>query len=63
MIITTNEPTEYGASSVQKKTSLKPANDKNIFDKVEATLEKEFNRLEIIDIKKWAKGHKAYYIE
>ena len=38
-------------------------NDKNIFDKVEATLEKEFNRLEIIDIKKWAKGHKAYYIK
>ena len=38
-------------------------NGKNIFDKVETTLKKEFNRLEIIDIKKWAKGHKAYYIE
>ena len=36
---------------------------KNIFEEVENTLKKEFTRLEIIDIKKWAKGHKAYYIE
>ena len=36
---------------------------KNIFEEVENTLKKEFRRLEIIDIKKWAKGHKAYYIE
>ena len=36
---------------------------KNIFEEVENTLKKEFARLEIIDIKKWAKGHKAYYIE
>ena len=38
-------------------------NDKNIFDKIENTLKKEFNVLEIIDIKKWAKGHRAYYVE
>ena len=38
-------------------------NDKNIFNHVESTLKKEFKILEIIDIKKWAKGHKAYYIE
>ena len=36
---------------------------KNIFDEIENTLRKEFNLLEIIDINKWAKGHKAYYIE
>ena len=38
-------------------------NDKSIFDKIENTLKKEFNVLEIIDIKKWAKGHRAYYVE
>ena len=38
-------------------------NDKNVFDKIENTLKKEFNIIEIIDIKKWAKGHRAYYIE
>ena len=37
--------------------------DKNIFDKVENILKKEFNYLEIIDITKWAKGHKAYYVK
>ena len=37
--------------------------DKDIFEKSEKKLENEFNLLEIIDIKKWAKGHKAYYIE
>ena len=37
--------------------------DKDIFEKSEKILENEFNLLEIIDIKKWAKGHKAYYIE
>ena len=36
---------------------------KSIFEEVENTLKKEFKRVEIIDIKKWAKGHKAYYIE
>ena len=36
---------------------------KNIFEEVENTLKKEFACLEIVDIKKWAKGHKAYYIE
>ena len=37
--------------------------DKNIFDKVENILNKEFDYLEIIDIRKWAKGHKAYYVK
>ena len=37
--------------------------DKDVFEKSEKMLEKEFKLLEIIDIKKWAKGHKAYYIE
>ena len=45
------------------KTHSISGSDKDIFNKVENTLKNEFNRLEIIDIKKWAKGHKAYYIE
>ena len=45
------------------KTHSISGSDKDIFNKVENTLKSEFNRLEIIDIKKWAKGHKAYYIE
>ena len=40
-----------------------PGKDKEIFEKSKKMLEKEFKLLEIIDIKKWAKGHKAYYIE
>tara|TARA_Y100000746_G_scaffold182962_1_gene161132 strand:+ start:436 stop:1020 length:585 start_codon:yes stop_codon:yes gene_type:complete len=37
--------------------------DKNIFDRVENSLNKEFDFIEKIDITKWAKGHKAYYIK
>ena len=37
--------------------------DSDIFEKTRNLLKEEFNLLEIIDIKKWAKGHKAYYIE
>ena len=37
--------------------------DKDIFEKSEKKLENEFNLLEIIEIEKWANGHKAYYIE
>ena len=45
------------------KSRSMSGNSNDIFDKIEKTLNKEFNNLEIIDIKKWAKGHKAYYIE
>ena len=37
--------------------------DKDVFEKSRKMLENEFKLLEIIEIKKWAKGHKAYYIE
>ncbi len=45
------------------KSRSMPGNSKNIFDKIEIKLKNEFDNLEIIDIKKWAKGHRAYYIE
>ena len=37
--------------------------DKDIFNTVENKLKTEFNNVEIIDIQKWAKGHKAYYVQ
>ena len=45
------------------KSRSMSGNSNDIFDKIEISLNKEFNNLEIIDIKKWAKGHKGYYIE
>ena len=37
--------------------------DEDVFDAVENRLKTKFNRVETTDIRKWAKGHKAYYVE
>ena len=67
MIITTNEPTEYGASSVQKKTSLKPANDKNIFDVQVKKFDDFFNNINeennISFIKLDIESHELYALQ
>ena len=67
MIITTNEPTEYGASSLQKKTSLKPANDKNIFDVQVKKFDDFFNNINeennISFIKLDIESHELYALQ
>jgi fibrillarin-like pre-rRNA processing protein len=45
------------------KSRSMPGKDEDIFDTVENKLKTEFNNVEIIDIRKWAKGHKAYYVQ
>ena len=45
------------------KSRSVPGNDKESFKACEEELESKFKKVNTVDIGKWAKGHRAYYVE
>lgn len=45
------------------KARSMPGSERNVFENVESRLNDHFEFVEKVDIGKWAKGHKAFYLE